>query len=299
MLTAITVAVAVIAIFVVVEPLSIATSTKLSHLPPLAVGIVPPSVKAFVVPDDVASSMSTSSCASHRRAVASHIVVLVVVVVVVIVVVVIRPPSLPNELSCLGRRQGRQRRSYLIRGRALRRYFPPRALALACVDSLDVAACPPAAALVHRPGGAKETRSIARRGPTTCRLHHRYPPRWHGDRLGPQRRHHRARIHSSPAPLQLIFVNVVVTIVVGIGRRGEEGDIVAGIGQGGKETSTQPPAVARGGGGAGGLGAQDDSGGEELIVGAFGSMSARPRSSADASWCAALSLLSLSYYIFY
>ena len=76
-----------------------------------------------------------------------------------------------------------------------------------------------------------------------------------------------ARRPSSPAPLQVIVVNVVVAIVVGIGRRGGEGDIVAGIGQGGKETSTQPPAVARG---AGGLGAQDDSGGEELIVGAFG-----------------------------
>ena len=76
-----------------------------------------------------------------------------------------------------------------------------------------------------------------------------------------------ARRPSSPAPLQVIVVNVVVAIVVGIGRRGGEGDIVAGIGQGGKETSTQPPAVARG---AGGLGAQDDSGGEEPIAGAFG-----------------------------
>ena len=79
-----------------------------------------------------------------------------------------------------------------------------------------------------------------------------------------------ARRPSSPAPLQVIVVNVVVAIVVGIGRRGGEGDIVAGIGPGGKETSTQPPAVARGGGGAGGLGAQDDSGGEEPIAGAFG-----------------------------
>ncbi len=81
-----------------------------------------------------------------------------------------------------------------------------------------------------------------------------------------------ARRPSSPAPLQVIVVNVVVVaIVVGIGRRGEEGDIVAGIGQGGgEETSTPPPAVARGGGGAGGLGAQDDSVGEEPIAGALG-----------------------------
>ena len=114
-----------------------------------------------------------------------------------------------------------------------------------------------------------------------------------------------ARRPSSPAPLQVIVVNVVVAIVVGIGRRGGEGDIVAGIGQGGKETSTQPLAVAHGGGGAGGLGAQDDLGGEELIVGPFGihvdeapppGVSYRPRSSADASWCAALSLLSLLFF---
>ena len=133
---------------------------------------------------------------------------------------------------------------------------------------MRVTAHPPAAALVCVAcvwPGTKETRLIARRG---------------GDRLGPGAATIArgsidslaavARRPSSPAPLQVIVVNVVVVIFVGIGRRGGEGDIVAGIGQGGKETSTQPPAVARGGGGAGGLGAQDDSGGEELIVGAFG-----------------------------
>ena len=80
-----------------------------------------------------------------------------------------------------------------------------------------------------------------------------------------------ARRPSSPAPLQVIVVNVVVVIFVGIGKRGEEGDIVAGIGQGGrKETLTPTPEVLRGRGGAGGLGVQEDSGEEEPIVGAFG-----------------------------
>ena len=115
-----------------------------------------------------------------------------------------------------------------------------------------------------------------------------------------------ARRPSSPAPLQVIVVNVVVAIVFGIGRRGGEGDIVAGIGQGGKETSTQPLAVAHGGGGAGGLGAQDDLGGEELIVGPFGihvdeapppGVSYRPRSSADALLvCRPLTPLPLIFY---
>ncbi len=114
---------------------------------------------------------------------------------------------------------------------------------------------------------------------------------------------------SSPAPLQVIVVNVVVAIVVGIGRRGGEGDIVAGIGQGGKVTSTPPPAVVRGGGGARGLDAQDDSGGEEPIVGAFGihvgqarhlhgvSLHGRDRPRMPPLF-AALSLLSLYFFFF-
>lgn len=114
-----------------------------------------------------------------------------------------------------------------------------------------------------------------------------------------------ARRSSSPAPLQVIVVNVVVAIVVGIGRRGEEGDIVAGIGQGGKETSTPPPAVARGG-----WARKTIRGGRNQLSARSASMSARRATSmacrymaamvaADASMGAALSLLSLFFLFFW
>ena len=163
---------------------------------------------------------------------------------------------------------------------------------------------PPAAALVCVAGvwpGTKETRLIARRG---------------GDRLGPRRRHTIARGSidflaavarrpSSPAPLQVIVVNVVVAIVVGIGRRGGEGDIVASIGQGGKETSTPPPAVARGG-----WARKTIWGGRNRLSARSASMSARRATSMTCRytwpqwslrmrpWCAALSLLSLFFLFF-
>ncbi len=125
--------------------LQIARSTTRSHLPPLAVGIVPPSVDAFVVPDNVVVRVPPSCCGKgatgdHRpakrrchcpaaAAMGLHSAAIKVVVahardrqdestdhppLVVVVVVVIPPFSLPNVPSSLGRRRGRQcRRSCL------------------------------------------------------------------------------------------------------------------------------------------------------------------------------------------
>ena len=92
--------------------------------------------------------------------------------------------------------------------------------------------------------------------------------------LPPPRRRRRRR-HPSPLPTERAVVSwtaagTTAPVVSDPGPHTTTKYIVAGIGQGGKETSTPPPAVARGGGGAGGLGAQDDSGGEEPIAGAFG-----------------------------
>ena len=186
------------------EPLSIARSTTRSHLPPLAVGIVPPSVDAFVVPDDVVVRVPPSRCgegatgdhrpAKRRRhcpaaaAMGIHSAAIEVVVahvrnrqdestdhppLVVVVVVVIPPSSLPNEPSSLGRRRGRQcRRSCLSSRRREGDLFDRESRPTPLPPLLYAS---PACGQAQR-----RLVLIARRG---------------GDRLGPRRRHHRARIH--------------------------------------------------------------------------------------------------------
>ena len=148
------------------EPLSIARSTTRSHLPPLAVGIVPPSVDAFVVPDDVVVRVPPSRCGEgatgdHRPAKRRRATV---------------PPPPPWDSTAPPSRSSWR---MCATAKMSPLTIPPSSSSLSLSSLsppsrtsrclLDGDGDDSAAALVCRPGDAKETCLIARHGPPPCR----------------------------------------------------------------------------------------------------------------------------------